>query len=96
MQMAHDTLIRSYSRPVKVYDLIVVTATMVFFVLCTTVLQVVVIAKVIVPTKEVVTELKIMRTERSVQDKETGQRLAEIESILHTNRARLETLQSLK
>jgi membrane protein required for beta-lactamase induction len=92
---APDVWVKSYTRPVKVHDLIVVTVTNVFFVLITILLQIIVVTKATIPADEVITEIRILRSEQAQQNKDVAQRLAEIETLIDVNKIRRETLQQL-
>jgi low affinity Fe/Cu permease len=78
-------------RQATTHDLVINTVVLAAFVLCTIVLQVIVVTKSTIPADEVVTEIRIMRSEQASQNKVTAQRLAEIEAAISTGRARDET-----
>jgi membrane protein required for beta-lactamase induction len=90
-----NRLIQSYTRPVKVHDLIVVTVTNVFFILITILLQIVVVTKATIPADEVITEIRIMRQEQAHQNMEIAQRLAEIEIHIDLNKTKQSVIEQM-
>jgi hypothetical protein len=83
-------------RPATTHDLVTTTVVLAFFSLCTVALQIVVVAKTTIPADEAVAEIRIMRSEQASQSTTTALRLAEIEAILDTSKAREEVIQSFK
>ena len=84
------------SRPATAHDILSCTVAICFFSLILIAMQFVVITKSTVSTTDVMTELRVIRSDYTFRDEIISKRLADIQALLGNELAKQKTLQQME